>query len=181
MMKRPESIESPQYPAGPFVPEQGYGRARREEFIKEIERAPEKLRKAILGLSDTQLDTRYRNWTIRQIAHHLVDSHINSYVRFRLALTEDRPTIKPYDEARWVMLEDARAGDLKPSLMLLEGLHSRLVLLLRSMSDEQFDRAFFHPETGQVTSLSDALCYYAWHCRHHVGQIEWLRAQKGWS
>lgn len=173
-------MESPQYPVGPYTLEQRYARTRRDEFIAEIERAPAKLRKAISGLSETQLETRYRNWTIRQIAHHLTDSHINSYVRFSLALTEDNPTIKPYDEAQWVTLEDARSGDLGPSLMLLEGLHTRLVLLLRSMSNEQFDRTFFHPETGQVTRLSDALCYYAWHGRHHIGQIEWLRAQKGW-
>lgn len=174
-------MDSPQYPAGPFTLEKGYDRSRRDEFIAELERAPARLRNAISRLSEAQLETRYRNWTIRQIAHHLTDSHINSYVRVRLALTEDHPTIKPYDEGRWVMLEDARTGDLEPSLMLLEGLHARLVSLLRSMSDEQFARTFFHPETGEGTSLADALCYYAWHSRHHVGQIEWLRAHKQWS
>lgn len=107
-------MEAPQHPARPFILEERYDRLRREEFIGEIERTPARLREAISGLSGAQLDTRYRNWTIRQIAHHIADSHINSYVRFRLALTEDRPTIKPYEEGQWVMLEDARTGDPKP-------------------------------------------------------------------
>ena len=173
-------MEAPQDPAGPFVPEEGYGPKRRDEFIAVIESAPAGLREAVAGLSGGQLDTRYRNWTVRQIVHHLADSHVHSYVRFKWALTEERPTIKPYDEGRWAELEDARTGDVRPSLALLEGLHARWVRLLRSMTEAQFGRSFFHPETGQAVSLGAARCYYAWHCRHHTAQVRWLRGQRGW-
>jgi uncharacterized damage-inducible protein DinB len=134
----------------------------------------------VTGLSENQLDTRYRNWTVRQIVHHLADSHLNCFVRFKLALTEETPTIKPYDESRWAELEDAKVGDIRPSLALLQGLHSRWTRLLRSMTDGHFARSFFHPEKGQNVSLSSALCYYAWHSRHHTGQILWLRQERGW-
>ena len=145
-----------------------------------IEACPGALRRAVAGLSDAQLDTRYRNWTIRQIVHHLADSHVNSYIRFKWALTEDLPTIKAYDEGRWAALEDSRTGDIQAPLALLEGLHARWVQLLRSMTDEQFGRSFLHPETRKTVSLNAALCYYAWHCRHHTAQITWLRQQHGW-
>jgi hypothetical protein len=173
-------MEAPQNPAGAYVPEANYGPERREEFIAVIEAAPAALRNALAGLSESQLDTRYRNWTVRQIIHHLADSHVNSYTRFKLALTEERPTIKPYDEGRWAALADSRTGDVGAPLALLEGLHQCWVQLLRSMSAEQFGRTFFHPETGSVVSLSEALGSYAWHCRHHTGQITWLRTQHGW-
>jgi uncharacterized damage-inducible protein DinB len=173
-------VEAPQNPAGTFVPEATYGEQRREEFIAIIENAPATLRKAVAGLSEAQLDTRYRNWTVRQIVHHIADSHMNSYIRFKWTLTEERPTIKAYYEDRWVDLADARTGDVAAPLALLEGLHARWVQLLRSMSSEQFARCFVHPETGAVVSLAEALCYYAWHCRHHAGQIVWVREQRGW-
>jgi hypothetical protein len=156
------------------------GPQRRGEFIAVLEGAPAALRRAVAGLSDGQLDTRYHNWTVRQIVHHLADSHVHSYVRFKWALTEERPTIKAYDEDRWVALGDSRAGAVAAPLALLEGLHTRWVQLLRVMSDEQFARSFHHPQSGEVVSLSAALCYYAWHCRHHTGQITWLRQQHGW-
>jgi hypothetical protein len=173
-------MDAPQNPAGAFAPETNYPPQRRDEFIAVIEAAPIALRNAVAGLSEEQLDTRYRNWTIRQIAHHLADSHVHSYIRFKWALTEERPTIKPYDEGCWAELEDARTGDVRAPLALLEGLHARWVQLLRSMTEEQFARSFFHPETGQTVILSAALCYYAWHCRHHTAQISWLREQRGW-
>ena len=173
-------MEAPQNPAGAFVPEEDYGPQRREEFIAVIEAAPAALRGAVAGLSEEQLDTRYRNWTVRQIVHHVADSHVNSYIRFKWALTEERPTIKAYDEGRWAALADSRAGDVRPPLALLEGLHARWVQLLRSMSAEQFARSFVHPETGKSILLSEALAYYAWHCRHHTGQITWLRQRHGW-
>jgi uncharacterized damage-inducible protein DinB len=174
-------MEAPQTPAGPFTPEENYGDARRAELIADVERAPGLLREAVAGLSDDCLDTRYRNWTIRQIVHHLADSHVNSYVRFKWALTEETPTIKAYDEGLWATLDDSRAGDVGPSLVLLEGLHRRWVHLLRAMTPEQFSRRFFHPETKQHVALSAALCYYAWHGRHHTGQIAWLRRERGWA
>jgi hypothetical protein len=173
-------MDAPQNPAGPFTPEEDYSPERRGEFIAVIESAPSALRRAVDGLSEAQLDTRYRNWTVRQIVHHVPDSHVNSYIRFKWALTEDRPTIKAYYEDRWVALADARAGDIRAPLALLEGLHACWVQLLRAMSDEQFARSFIHPETGATVSLRAALCYYAWHCRHHTGQITWLREQNGW-
>ncbi len=173
-------MEAPQNPAGAFVPDESYDPQRRTEWIAMVEAAPTAVRAAVAGLSDDQLDTRYRNWTIRQIVHHLADSHVNSYVRFKWALTEDRPTIKPYDDGRWAALADAHTGDVQAPLALLEGLHARWVQLLRSMTEEQFGRTFFHPETGQTVSLDAALCYDAWHCRHHTAQIHWLREQRGW-
>jgi uncharacterized damage-inducible protein DinB len=173
-------MEAPQNPAGAFVPEETYGAPRRAELIAVIEAAPSALRTAVAGLSEEQLDTRYRNWTIRQIVHHLADSHVNSYVRFKWALTEEVPTIKPYDDGRWAALVDARTGAIRAPLALLEGLHARWVQLLRCITEEQFGRTFLHPATGQTVSLNAALCYYAWHGRHHTAQISWLRGQRGW-
>jgi len=173
-------MEAPQNPAGALAPEENYGLQRRDAFIAVIEAAPSALRSAVAGLSEAQLDTRNRNWTIRQIVHHLADSHVNSYIRFKWALTEDLPTIKAYDEGRWAALEDARTGTVQAPLALVEGLHACWVQLLRSMTESQFARSFLHPETGKSISLRAALCYYAWHCRHHTAQITWLRAQRGW-
>jgi uncharacterized damage-inducible protein DinB len=173
-------MTAPQYPAGPLQPEADYGPQRRDEFIAVLEGAPAALRRAVAGLSDGQLDTRYKNWTVRQIVHHIADSHVNSYVRFKWTLTEEQPTIKAYDDGRWAALEDARTGDVRAPLALLEGLHVRWVQLLRSMTEEQFARSFIHPESGETINLRAALCYYAWHCRHHTGQITWLREQNGW-
>jgi uncharacterized damage-inducible protein DinB len=173
-------MDAPQNPAGAFVSEEGYGPERRQEFIADIEQAPAALARAVAGLTDGQLDTRYRNWTLRQIVHHIADSHVNSYVRFKWTLTEERPTIKAYDDGRWAALEDARTGDVRAPLALLEGLHARWLQLLRALTPEQFDRSFVHPETGKTVSLGAALCYYAWHGKHHTAQIVWRRAQQGW-
>jgi hypothetical protein len=173
-------MEPPQNPAGEFVPEDDPTPPRRAELIAEIAACPAGLRAEVAGLSEGQLDTRYRNWTVRQIVHHLADSHVNCYVRFKWALTEDHPTIKPYDEGRWSALEDARTGDVKVPLALLDALHARWVMLMRSMTEEQFARTFFHPETGRTVSLRAALPSYAWHCRHHTAQIRWLRERHGW-
>ena len=173
-------MQPPQNPAGEFVAEENISPERRTELIAVIEKAPATLRQAVAGLSDEQLDARYRNWTIRQIVHHLPDSHVNSYIRFKWALTEEQPTIKAYYEDRWVALDDSSTGDIDSPLALLEGLHARWVLLLRSMTEPQFSRSFIHPETGESVSLNAALCYYAWHCRHHTAQIKWVREQHGW-
>jgi hypothetical protein len=173
-------MNPPQNPAGEFVPEDDYGPDRRDEFIAAIANAPAALRQAVAGLSEQQLDTPYKNWIVRQIVHHLADSHVNSYVRFKWTLTEERPTIKAYDEGRWAALEDSRTRDVRAPLGLLDGLHARWVHLLRSMAPEQYARSFIHPETGQPVTLKKALCYYAWHCKHHTAQISWLREQSGW-
>jgi uncharacterized damage-inducible protein DinB len=171
---------APQNPAGVYMLEPNLGPRRRAELIAEIEHAPASLLRVLAGFSEDQFDTPYRNWTIRQIVHHLADSHVNSYIRFKWTLTEEQPTIKAYDEGRWAALEDARSGDVRAPLALLEGLHARWLQLLRSLSKEQFARSFVHPETGDVVTLDAALCYYAWHGRHHTGQIQWLREQHGW-
>lgn len=148
----------------------------RPSCIQAIADAPARLRAAIQGLSDAQLDTPYREggWTVRQIVHHLPDSHINSYVRFRLALTEDEPLIKPYEESRWAELADARTAPVEISLNLLESLHRRWVILLRSLTESDWQRKFRHPELGTI-SLHYTLGLYAWHGRHHVAQIERCR------
>ena len=173
-------MDAPQNPAGAFVPEDNYGPKRRDECITVIANAPAVVRQAVAGLGEEQLDTPYRNWTVRQIVNHIADSHINSYVRFKWTLTEERPTIKAYDEGGWAALDDSRTGDIETLLALLDGLHARWVHLLRSMTEGQFSGSFIHPENGQTVTLSAALCYYAWHCRHHTAQINWLRAQHGW-
>ncbi len=156
------------YPIGKF---DGEGELR--QWIDEIAAAPAQLRAAVQGLSPQQLDTPYRpgGWTVRQVVHHVPDSHLNCYVRFRLALTEDEPTIKPYDEGRWASLVDARTAPVEVSLALLESLHERWVMLLRSLTPSDWKRTFRHPELGVVT-LERTAGLYAWHGRHHVAHIK---------
>ncbi len=132
------------------------------------------------GLDDAQLDTPYRNWTIRQITHHLADSHLHVMIRFKWALTEDNPVIKAYNEADWVRLADNRKGAVEPSLALLEGIHTKWVQVLDSLSEEQFERTYHHPETDQDVRLWITLQNYVWHSKHHTAQITWLRQQHGW-
>ncbi len=172
-------MEAPQYPIGPMVMEEKPDAKRRAELIAEIEAAPVTLRKALVGLSEAQLGTVYKNWTIRQIANHLADSHVNAYIRMKKVLTEDSPLAVPYDMEAWNALADAQSGDLDATMSLLEGLHKRWVVLLRSMTEEQFARTFKRPD-GTVMNLARNLCIYAWHGRHHTGQVLWLRQQHGW-
>ena len=169
------------YPIGRFEYAGTSTDAQRLESIDRIERAPARLRAAVESLTDEQLETPYRpgGWTVRQVVHHVPDSHMNSYMRFRLALTEDNPTIKPYDEARWAALVDAHSAPIEMSLSLLESLHHRWVLLLRSLTPADFERHFVHPELGSV-SLARNLALYAWHGDHHVAHITSLRARQGW-
>jgi uncharacterized damage-inducible protein DinB len=170
------------YPIGPFQDDGPLTDEQRQRLIAQIEAAPAKLRAAVEGLSPQQLETPYRpgGWTVRQVVHHLPDSHLNSYIRFRLALTEDEPAIKPYDEHRWAELDDARHAPIDISLALLQSLHRRWVLLLRSLTARDFARAFLHPELG-VVSLEMNLSLYAWHGRHHVAHITSLRERMGWA
>jgi uncharacterized damage-inducible protein DinB len=139
------------------------------------------LRSAVADLNEDQLATPYRpgGWNVRQVVHHLPDSHLNSYIRFRLALTEDNPVVKPYQEAAWAELHDARSAPIELSLALLESLHQRWALLLRSLSERDFARTFQHPELGQLT-LAWNLGLYAWHGRHHLAHITNLRTNQGW-
>jgi uncharacterized damage-inducible protein DinB len=151
-------------------------------MISSIESQPARLRAAVEGLSDEQLDTPYREggWSVRQVVHHVADSHMNAYVRCRLGLTEAEPTVKPYDEARWAELPDARSAPVGVSLTLIDSLHKRWVMLLRSLSDDEFAREYQHPEDGTVR-LDKMLAVYAWHGSHHVAHINALRERKGWS
>ncbi len=173
-------LEALRYPAGRFQAAGPYGPEERAGQIAELRVLPERLRAAVRGLNDAQLDTPYREggWTVRQVVHHLADSHANSYVRFKLALTEDWPTVKAYDEAAWARLKDSRMP-IGPSLDLVTGIHGRLVALLESMAEEDFARGFNHPERGRVT-LAENLALYAWHSRHHTAHITGLRGRMGW-
>jgi len=168
------------YPIGPFELEGAPTDEEVRRAIDHIAEAPAKLRAAVDGLSQEQLDTPYRpgGWTVRQVVHHVPDSHLNSYCRFKLALTEDEPTIKPYHEDRWAELEDSRATPIEVSLALLESLHKRWVMLLRSLGPDDFKRGFRHPELG-VVSLAQNVCLYGWHGRHHTAQITSLRERMG--
>ncbi len=154
----------------------------RREAIDAIAQTPDRLKAAISGLSPEQLDTPYRpgGWTVRQLIHHLPDSHMNSYVRVKLALTEGEPTIKPYDEALWAKLSDSQETPIEVSLTLLEALHKRWVILLRAMRPEDFARRLVHPERGTMT-LDDVLTTYSWHGQHHVAHITALRDRMGWN
>lgn len=154
--------------------------AQKQAFLNDIAQTPANLRAAVNGLSETQLDTPYRpeGWTVRQVVHHVPDSHMNSYVRFKLALTEDEPTIKPYAEDRWAQLADSKAP-IEVSLTLLDSLHDRWVRLLRSLSAEDWQRTFRHPDMGTMT-LEKALAMYSWHGRHHVAHITELKKSRGW-
>jgi len=174
-------LDDLRYPVGRFHPPAAYAPDLRAAHIDTLRLLPERLRAAVKGLSDAQLDTPYRpgGWTVRQLVHHLPDSHMNSYIRFRLALTEDEPTIKAYDEARWAELADAKTSPIEPSLALLENLHKRWVMLLRSLTPSDWERTFRHPELGPIR-LDQNLALYGWHGRHHVAHITSLRERQGW-
>ncbi len=174
-------MTDPRYPVGKFHYDGPASEEQRQTFLDDITRTPANLRAAVKGLSEAQLDTPYRDggWTVRQVVHHVPDSHLNSYMRFKLALTEEEPTIKPYAEDRWAELADTRATPIDVSLTLLESLHDRWVRLLRSLKPEDWKRAFRHPELG-LMSLEKNLALYAWHGRHHVAHITELRKARGW-
>jgi hypothetical protein len=160
-----------QYPIGRFTFPESTTEEQRRAWIREIARTPGEMRTGVASLTREQIDTAYRpgGWTVRQVVHHVPESHMNALIRFKLALTEDEPTIKPYDEARWAKLPDA-ALPIEPSLDLLEALHLRWVGLLEAMTEREFQRTFAHPESG-VWRLDQYLAQYAWHGRHHVAHI----------
>ena len=177
-----QDMEDLRYPVGEFLPPSALDARERANHIEQIERTPERLRAAVSGLDARQLDTPYREggWTARQVVHHLADSHMNGYIRFRLALTEDLPTIRLYMEERWAELADARTAPVELSVDLLGAVHGRWVLLLTALRDEDWARSVRHPELG-IQSLAVTLAKYSWHGRHHVAHIESLRKRKGWS
>jgi len=153
----------------------------RAAAIDEIAATPQKMRSAVAGLDAAQLETPYREggWSVRQVVHHVPDSHVNSYIRFKFALTEHEPVIKPYDEAVWANLVDGKTGAVETSLKILDGLHERWVMLLRSLSESDVQRKFTHPEIGVVT-VDQYISLYAWHGKHHTAHITSLRERNGW-
>jgi len=172
----------PRYPVGKFAMPTSISPALRQTAIEEIANAPAKLRSAVAGLTDSQLETPYREggWTLRQVVHHMADSHLNAYIRLRLGLTETEPTIKAYQEADWARLEDAQHAPVEVSLKLLEPLHDRWVRLLRTVTPEQYARPIRHSESG-LKNVEWLLFLYSWHGRHHTAHITELRKQKGWD
>jgi DinB superfamily len=195
--------EDLKYPVGKFDKQAAYSSSERATFIEVLEETPAQMRAAVAGLSDAQLETPYRpdGWTVRQVVHHVPDSHMNAYIRLKLALTEDKPIIKPYDETAWALLSDSR-GPCEVSLDLLEALHSRWVNLWRNLQETDWRRGFVHPEMLKsdqakavadpewaqgftadqfgVITLEQMLGTYAWHSRHHVAHITHLRERSGW-
>ena len=178
----PNVTNDPRFPIGKFKYQGPPDKSQREDLINEIERVPEALRSTVTGLSSSQLDTPYRDggWTVLQVIHHLSDSHMNAYIRFKFALTEDEPLINAYEEDLWAKLPDNKSTPAEVSLALLESLHRRWVGLLRSMNPEEWKRAFRHPQYGPMP-LEKNLALYAWHGKHHVAHITELKKKMGWS
>jgi hypothetical protein len=176
-----KELELLKYPIGHFKSPENINLDTVKNWIKEIEELPVQLKGVVEKLSEQQLDTPYREggWTIRQIVHHLGDSHLNSYIRLKLALTEERPTIKPYDQDLWAKLPDYMLFPVKDSLTFIEVLHKRWVILLKTLDKDQIERTFFHPESGVVV-LKKNIGIYAWHGRHHLAQIKALIQREGW-
>jgi len=167
-------LESLKYPIGKFQTPGNITQENINRWIDEIEFLPHQIRAAVQDLDEKQLDISYRpkGWTIRQLVHHLPDSHMNTYIRFRLTLTEEKPTIKPYFEDRWAELQDAKHGNIEISLILLEAIHIRWTMLLRSLDLQQLRKSFIHPETGNEIRLDQNIGFYAWHGKHHLAHIE---------
>lgn len=165
----------PDFPAGEYANPGTYDAEQKLKYTQQLRNAPEKVRESIVGLSAEQLDTKYKNWTIRQIVHHMADSHMNAYIRFKWALTEASPLIKTYDETKWSEIVDARLLPIEPSLIILDGIHERWAGLIDGLDDEMMEKTYFHPEIGNDVSLLEALPSYVWHTDHHVGQILWIR------
>ena len=174
-------MSDPRFPIGKFHYEGQVSEQQKQAFLSDIAQTPANLRAAVRGLEESQLETPYRSggWTVRQVVHHVPDSHMNAYVRFKLALTEDDPTIKPYAEDRWADLSDTKATPVEVSMTLLDSLHDRWVRLLRSLTSNDWKRTFRHPELGSMT-LEKTLALYAWHGKHHVAHITELRKQMSW-
>lgn len=178
-----DPLENKKYPLGRFRQPESVSDQELEEHIETIKKFPDGLRCTVREFSDEMFDTHYRTggWTVRQLINHLADSHMQSFCRFKLALTEDNPTIKTYDEAKWAELQDSRNEPVKAALTLLEGLHRRWTHLLKTMTNRDFDRTFFHPEQNRKLTLRENLAFYAWHCDHHLAHITALIKEKGWA
>lgn len=180
-MNTPAAVQDLSYPIGKFAYSSPFTNGQRAQAIDAIERTPAKMRAAVQGLTKQQIETTYRpgGWTVRQVVHHVPDSHANALIRTKLALTEDQPTIKPYDEKRWAELADTRLTPIETSLALLDAIHQRWSFVLRDMKDADFERTLLHPEHG-VRTLDWLIALYAWHGQHHVAHITKLRQREGW-
>jgi hypothetical protein len=176
------NLEALQYPIGRATIPENPDPELISGWVQNIKELPAALHEATTGLTDEQLDTPYRpgGWTIRQVVHHLADSHMNSFIRFKLALTEENPTIKPYDEGRWAELPDTTVFPIDSSLLLLAGLHDRWTVLLSGLSADDLERTFFHPENKTTNSLKRVIGIYSWHGLHHLAHITQLRERSGW-
>lgn len=173
-------MSDPRYPIGKFSYTGPLTAEQKRQYLNDIDQTPARMRAAVAALSEQQLNTPYREggWTVRQLTHHVPDSHMNAYIRFKLALTEDDPTIKPYMEDRWALLPDSQAAP-EVSLLLLECVHQRWMMVLRSLNDKDWQRTFRHPEMGPMT-LEKTLALYSWHGRHHAAHVTSLREKMGW-
>jgi DinB superfamily len=169
------------YPIGPQPAAETISRDERERAVQVIAALPTNLRAAVYGLRDSQLDTPYRDggWTLRQVVHHVADSHMNAYARVKLALTEESPTISPYDQDEWVKLADSRLP-VELSLTLLDSLHTRWVAVLNSLDEAQWTRTYIHPGYNRRYSMAQVAALYAWHGQHHTGHILQLRRDRHW-
>ncbi|MBK8372568.1 MAG: putative metal-dependent hydrolase [Saprospiraceae bacterium] len=176
------SIEELKYPVGKYQRQENISPEELKNYINEISNFPARLKAAVQNLSEEQLDTPYREdgWTVRQVVHHCADSHMNSLTRLKLALTEDVPVIKPYVEAKWAELADSVKMEIAPSIQMIEGIHSRWTVLLHSLTPEEWQRTFIHPQTGRTFRLDENTGLYAWHCRHHLAHITGLIKRMGW-
>jgi uncharacterized damage-inducible protein DinB len=166
-------MKDPRYPIGPFEAPASISPQDRTRLIGNLATAPAKLRAAVRGLSDEKLDTPYREggWTVRQVIHHVPESHMNAYIRFKLALTETDPVVKPYDEAAWAKLPDIPAASIEASLSLLENLHERWVVLLRALREDDWKKRYIHPAQGRAVPLDEVLALYSWHGDHHIAHV----------
>lgn len=169
-----KTLEELQYPIGPFQYQEGYDDTTRRQYLESIRTLPARLQELTTALSDEQLNKPYRpgGWTIRQLIHHIADSHMNSYIRFKLGLTEDNPTITGYDQDAWAELRDTALTPVSVSVQLLEAIHTRWVNLLEGFSAADWQRTVVHPEKGRAVTLNEFLALYAWHCEHHLMQIK---------
>jgi hypothetical protein len=177
-----EELNTLRFPIGEYSPKTNISAEDIKNYIAIIEAFPEKLKREVTGLTDEQLDTPYREggWSSRDVVHHVGESHMNSFIRFKLALTEDTPTIKPYYEDRWAKFDDYKYTPLEVSLNLLENLHIRWVILLKSLTAEQINRKLYHPEHKREIPLTEFIQLYAWHCEHHLAHIVNLKKRMGW-
>ncbi|MCP4441779.1 MAG: putative metal-dependent hydrolase [Aureispira sp.] len=175
------NLEQLKFPIGQFQKPASYSASRIHKWINDIEEFPKKLKALTQELPSEELNWKYRpnSWTIKQVVHHCADSHMNSLIRFKLALTEEQPNIRPYFEDRWAELSDGVDNNIKHSLLLLTGLHQKWANLLRSLTKDKLDRTFTHPEHGQIFSLKENIGIYAWHCNHHLAHIEQALANQG--